>query len=300
MLVSEVLERTYNEWLFPSGINRPTYDKLSAGIDAVTLTIPLTGRVSNIPRDTVLEIGSEQILVDSVAGTVVTAKERGWLETGAATHSLGDIVFVDPKFTRKSLFNALVALIGELYPSGVYARKVDSTVTFSTSEPTKDLPAGGKKVLAISTRTSLNATQVRWNPLRPGIDYREMMEFDPPKYELRGGGVMGGAMQVVYKADFTLPTIETDDLSSLTNPVMASLQPHLPLGIAGYRLQGMEVPRVVIEEIRRRLAVEGSPQVSTAISIGQALLNTFFIRYVSAERERLKETDPAGIEFSRR
>lgn len=299
MLVSEIIERTYNEYLYPSGANRPSYDKLSGAIDASTLTIPFSGRVQQVPDDTVYEIDSELILGESfnVNTNVGTARERGWLQTGAATHATGATVWIDPTFPRKAIFDGLISIMGLLYPAGVYARKVDSSTAFSWSEPTKDLPTGGKKLISIDVKSV--GTVVRWNPLRPGIDYREMVQFSPPKYELYRGGAEGAVMQVVYKADFTVPTAESDNLSSLLNPVPDTLQPYLPMGIAGHLLQSQDIPKVQIEEIRRALASAGQ-QPAVATQLGQGMLNNFMGRYVAAERDRLKETDAMGLEFVRR
>src|SRR5438105_2917225 len=128
MLVSDVLDRTYDEYLYPAGIQRPAWDKLAApGIDANTLTIPLSGRVPNVPAGAILEIGSEAILADSVAGATVTAFERGWLETDNVAHATGAKVFVNPTYLRKTLFDGLNGLIGQFYPWGLYVRSTDST-----------------------------------------------------------------------------------------------------------------------------------------------------------------------------
>lgn len=299
MLVSEIIERTYNEFLYPGGASRPSYDKLTGAIDASTLTIPFSGRVQQVPDDTVYEIDAELILGETfnTSTNVGTARERGWLESGAATHALGATIWIDPTFPRKALFNSLVSIMGLLYPAGVYARKIDAASTFSYSQPTKDLPTGGKKLISIDVKSS--GTVIRWNPLRPGIDYREMTQFSPPKYELFRGGAEGAVMQVVYKADFTPPTAESDNLSSLLNPVPDTLQPYLPMAVAGHLLQSRDIPRVQIEDIRRALASAGL-QPGVAMNLGQGLMNTFMGRYVAAERDRLKETDAMGLEFVRR
>lgn len=299
MLVSEVVDRTFNMWLYPSGINRPARDRLTSSVDASTLTIPTAGLVANVPADTVIEIDSEQMLVASVSGSTITIENlgRGWLETTATTHAINSIVWIDPKFTRQSVFNGLLSILPTLFPMEVYARKFDTSLTWDSSVPTKSLPTGGKKLLSISALGGGSVT--RYNPLRPGIDYIEHQEFDPPKYELLYGGVTNKALQVVYAADFTLPTAETDNLSSLANPVSESLQPHLPMAIAGYLLQGREVPRVQIEDVRRMLASQGV-QVGAAMNVGQSILNQFYGRYVAAERDRLKKMDSQGLEFVRR
>jgi hypothetical protein len=300
MLVSEVIERTYNDWLYTGGVSRPSYDKLTADINASATSFSVTGRNGLvIPPDTILEIGSEQILVDTVSGLNVTVRERGFLETTAAAHTAAtENVYVDPVYKRKTLFDTLITIIGLLYPAQVYCRKIDATsLTFNWNQPVLDLPAGGKKLLSISVKST--GTQVLWNPLRPGIDYEELMDFDPPKVALKRGGAQGAVMNIVYQADFTEPTAESDELSGLTNPIPITLQRHLPLAIAGYALQGREPSRVQIEEIRRRLASEGITP-GTTLNIGKAMLDIFMGRYVAAERDRLKEKDSVGLTFVRR
>lgn len=271
MLASDVVDRVYAEWLYPAGIDRPLFDKLAGGgIDNDDLTITLSGRVANVPRDTLLEIESELILIDSVAGSVVTVLERGYLNTDPVGHAAGVKVLVDPKFTRKAVFGGLVSTVKTLYPKGVIDQKLDQTVTFST-QGLKQLPAGGRRIISILVDKGLAYTD--YGPkLRPGTDYRTFNEFDPPKYRLIRGGAEGRAMVVSYAADFESPPNEQIDLSSLGIP--DAIQEHMPLGVAGWILQGREIPRVVVEEVRRMLATQGV-QVGAALNVGQALLRQF-------------------------
>lgn len=294
MLVNDVVERAFNSWLYPGGIQRPAYDTLGAILDPTQLNITLSGRVTNVPRDSVIEIEYEQILVSAVTGAAVTAQERGFLETDPTQHAAGTVVHIDPTFSRKAVFDALVAVLKMLYPAGCYWRNEDTTTTFSLNSPLKQLPSGGRRLIAILAKRSGSILDYR--PLRAGIDYENRPEFTPPRYRLRRGGVEGGVMLVIYAKDFGTPTAPTDDLGTLGVP--ESLQPHLPMAVAGQLLQGRELPRIQIEEIRRFLAAQGI-QVGAALNIGQALLNTFMQRHVGGERERLSEQDPAGYEFVR-
>jgi hypothetical protein len=100
---------------------------------------------------------------------------------------------------------------------------------------------------------------------------------------------------VVYKKDFGRPTGEADDLTALG--ISETLQPYLPLAVAGYALQSKELPRVQIEEIRRMLATTGI-QVGQAMNIGEQMLNKFRQIYVGAERRRLREDDPTQLEWA--
>jgi hypothetical protein len=294
MLVSEVIDRTFSSWLYPGGIQRPAFDTLASTIDNSQLTLTLSGRVTNVPRDSVLEIDYEQMLVSSVVTTAVILQERGYLETDPVLHLSGAMVGIDPTYTRKAVFDALVAVLKMLYPAGCYWRAEDSATTFSFNSPLKALPTGGRRVVTILAKT--NSVIEDYRPLRAGIDYVNRPEFTPSRYRLRRGGFEGGAMLVIYAKDFGVPTAPTDDLDTLGVP--ASLQPHLPMGIAGQLLQGRELPRIQIEEIRRFMSSQGI-QVGAALNVGQALLNTFMQRHVGGERTRLDEKDPSSFEFVR-
>jgi hypothetical protein len=300
VLVSEVIERAYNEFLYPGDVNRPTYDKLATAMDGSVTSLTVTGRVQNIPRDTVLEIDSELMLVDTVTGNVVALHPtlgRGYLETAAVAHAQFAPVYIDPAYSRKVMLNALISVIGNVYAWGAYSRKTVSTLLFTT-DGTIDLPAGAKKALKILAALG-TSSPLRYNQLRRGIDYLEFEEFDPPKIQLLRGGTEGGFMQIVYKAEYTLPTVETDDLSALANPVPNTLQNYLPMAIAGYLLQGRDLSRVQIEEVRRALAAAGG-QPGASINLANQMLNVFYNRYVQPEADRLRERDFGGIEFVRR
>lgn len=303
MLVSEVIERTYSEFLYPSGVNRPTYDKLAAAINDTVTTFSVTGRVQNIPRDTVLEIDSELMLVDSVVGTTVNLHPtgglgRGYLQTAAASHAQFAPVYVDPTYPRKTIFDTIVTIIGTLYPQGVYARVVSAAIPFTTSDLI-DLPAGAKKALAVSTELDLGGGNIYANQLRKGLDWLEFMEYDPPKLQILRGGTEQGVMRIVYKSDFTEPTAESDQLDSLAAPIPARIQRYLPMAVAGYLLQGRDIGRIQTDVIVRQLATQGV-QVGSSINLGNQMLNIFYARYVAPEADRLREQDNQGIEFVRR
>jgi hypothetical protein len=294
MLVSEVIERAFNSWLYPGGIQRPAYDTLNTTIDNVQLDLVTNARLTNIPRDSVIQMGYEQMLVSSVATTAVTLQERGYLETEPTLHNAGEMIEIDPTFSRKAVFDALVAVLKMLYPAGCYWRNEDDTQTWSGQAPLKALPDGGRRVISVLAR--INSTIEDWRPLRAGIDYINRPEFTPARLRLLRGGYEGGALLIIYAKDFDVPTDPSDDLDTLGVP--SSLQPHLPMGIAGQLLQGRELPRIQVEEIRRFMASQGI-QVGAALNVGQALLNTFMGRHVGGERERLEEQDPSAFEFVR-
>lgn len=298
MLVSEVIDRTINEYLYPAGADRPSYDTLASGIDAATLTIPLSGRVDNVPEDTVLQIGSELVLTESVdAGTdTVTAKVRGYLETGAASHDSGDIVEIDPRYPRTQILNALKGVVGMLRPWGLPRIATDTSQTFTTREVV-DLPAGTRRVRRIDVRDP-GAYETYTTLKTQGQDWIWYGYQSPPKIHIRRHvGNDGAAMTIVYETDFTLPATEADDVTTDCG-VPDTLAPHLPMAVAGSVLAGKEVSRVHIEAIRRLLASQGAP-VGASMNLAQTLTGLFRSVYILAEMKRTDELEETGYEWIR-
>jgi hypothetical protein len=290
--VSEVIDTTYSSWLYPAGVNRPSFDVLAEEITDVQSVFSLEGRIT-VPKDSILEVGSELILTESVSGSEVTASERGYLGSTAATHLVNSRIYLDPMFSRFAVLKALRAIIGDLYPRGLYARVVDQNKTYTTSGVVA-APTGTKRILKISCR--LSSTYEEYRRLRPERDeYDILTEFDPPKLKFRRGGIEDAVLNIVIAKDFVLPTVETDDLED-DCLLPATLVNHLPQGVAGKILQARELPRVQIEQIKRLLASQGI-QVGAALNVGQALLQAFWGE-VALERARLEELDPAGFELT--
>jgi hypothetical protein len=295
MLVSEIIDRTYSEWLEPGGINRPAWDTVATiGVLVGTAegTFTVTGRQSAIPSDTLLEIDDELIATSGVAGTTVTTNGRGYRETGAVAHSAGAKVFIDPKFPRIVVFDALKNIMQRLYPHGLYQRVTNGAFNWDTRQ-VQALDSGALDVLSVIVRVPGSYEQYT-DPLMEGRDYRVLWEFTPPKLRMIQGGYGSGSQAVtcIIKKDFTQPSSTADDLDTLGVPT--SLQPSIPMAVAGWLLQGREIPRVQIENIQRQLASQGI-QVGSALNVGQALLNQFWNGPVADERRRQFERDPTKI-----
>jgi hypothetical protein len=295
VLVSEVIDRTYSEWLAPAGVDRPASDLLATDWTASTPgtgdTFSVEGRLNAIPPDSLLEIGRELVLTrDFSTNDTGIVQDRGYLDTDPDVHLAGSKVYVNPKYSRQALLHACASVIGELYSLGLYVKAIDETQVYNTRE-TRQLPPGGKAILSILVRTGGGLE--RYEVLdRKGRDWIEYHQFTPSRYYLMRGGTNGLPMVISYKKDFILPTAESDELTDLG--VMETLQPYLPLAMAGYVLQSKEIPRVQVEEIRRMLATTGI-QVGQVMNIGQQMLRTFQQQYVGAERRRLREEDPYRV-----
>jgi len=290
MLVSEIIDRTFHDWLYPAGINRPPFGLLEADIGAGDTSLAVSDRIT-VPQDSVLEIDDELILVQSSQSGTVTANERGYLGSTAAAHVTGDKVFLDPIFSRWMVFKILCDLVRDLPGQGVYARTVD-TSSLTWTRGVVALPAGAVRLLKLSVRRPLSYEDYR--RLRPEKgEYEPLYEFDPPKVRLIRGGYETAEMIVTYSKDFTVPTSVDDDITTDCD-VPASLASHFPVGIAGSILRSRELPRVLVEEVKRLLAAQGV-QIGAALNVGAALFH-MYEQYVDVEYRRLRMLDPVSFE----
>jgi hypothetical protein len=297
LLVAELIDNTLAEWLHPAGDEQAQFDNLVGAIDADVLALTLEGRAEFVPRDSQLQIGSEVILVKSSSGAALTLAERGFGGSVKVAHNNGDLVWVDPVFTRIEILHALRAIVGKLYPWGLYRRVVDSTLDFTTSG-TLTAPAGTKRIHSILVRSS--SAEELYVPLgMRGIDWVEYRQFDPIKFQIkRGVAAEGQDIHLVCIQDFVLPTDENQDLLANCG-IPETLQEDLPMAVAGQVLKGREVPRVTMDRIREALAAAGlNPGVT--LNIGQAMIREFKNEAVLAERNRQNDSDEPVFEWQRR
>jgi hypothetical protein len=293
VLASEVIDRTYREWLYPAGIEQPTFDVLSTAIDEdpTTLTLSLDGRVENVPNDSVIEIDSELMLNKETSGSSVTLLSRGYLDTDIVAHDEGSRVVIDPNFPRASVLKAVQSIVGQLYPWGLYATGLLTSNTFAHNEM-QELPEAAEDILRVFVRKTTDVED--WDELR---NWKLFPDWDPVRYKLFGGYGDGQALRITWIGDFTLPSAEDIDLDDCGVPT--TLQPNLPFGVAATLIQGLELTKLQVDEIRNLLASEGI-QAGATFNIGQTMLQSFKREYVMAERRRQSMKHPPEIKVVRR
>lgn len=279
MLVSEAVDRTLNNWLYPAGVDRPEYDLLSGSLTDSATSFSVTGRLGNdaIPDNTILEIGSELILVQSVATLAVTVNERGYLETTQAAHASGAKVWVDPDYPRRSIFNAIVSVIEDLAGLGLY--KISSDTFTLTQLALVATDAGTKDVISPMVYTLGTETY----ELHEGRDYDALRAYDPLRIRFTSG-LEGRTVTAMVKSEFAAPATEADDLTTVCG-VPSSLSRHIPMAAAAHLLMGHEPSRLQIETIRRQLGAESVP-VGSNVSVATALQRRWEEQVV---RERMKQ-----------
>lgn len=302
LLVGEVIEMARSQHLQPGGVNTEEAAFQSGALTNTATSLTLSEAIA-VPDGAVIEWDDatmEAALVRDRAAAVLTLAKRGYLDTDAAAHSDGTRVIVDPIYLKKTLYDALQAVIGSLRGFGLYAKATSTSLTYQTSSFIT-LPA-----TAIDTLNEMYVVNgSTYNVLTKGTNFRVLYHFSPIKVQFFSGGTVGAALTLPYKTDFILPdnatlgagqTVLDVDLDSCLIP--SSLQMHLPLAIAAHILSGRDIPQLDAEHIRRTAANQGVPP-GTRTSLGRTLWTQFVSGPVMAERHRLLESNPVAISYER-
>lgn len=298
---SDVVDLVYNMWLTPAGIYQPSYDILDVQLNAASLSMVTKQRINTVPTSSILEVEYELMFTEAVqkdtpsAGkTTITLNERGVYETDDVVHTAGKKVILNPDYPKQTVLNAVKWISMMLLGWGLYKRNVDTTYEWDPSN-FQALPADCLDVVALLVKNDVNNDM--WSRREKGRHYVVYPEFVPPKVWTRAGGAAGQQVQLVYYSDFDLSTFSKDtELDTVGIP--KELQPHLAMAAAGYVLQGKELPRVVVEEVRRLLSAAGAQvPVGSVLNVGQALMQSFRVDFLEAAKRKQRQLDNPRFEY---
>lgn len=300
MKLSEGVDRCLSTYLYPAGVNRPLFDTLATTITSSSTTLTTNGLATYVPQ-TLIEIDSEEILTkEAESSTTVDLLVRGYLETTAAAHTAGAIIWINPEYTRQSIRNALTTIIRSLYPKGLYRLVAESDITADTINAI-DLDALTLEVASVNAFDGL-----RWYELTPERDYQVITAFDPPKLQIFSAPLQGGTLRINYKTDFLTPqsiydadtaspptyaTVEDVDLTTDCG-VPYHLAEYIPMAAAGHLLIGKEF--VALAEDARQEFKTGDVPPGTKMSVGERLLREFD-RQVELAKRVQRERTPSRI-----
>lgn len=263
--------------------------------DTLLLNMPLSG----VSQGSYLTLDLEVLYVKSVDSTSQTVTiRRGMLGSTPAAHVANTLVYVNPLFTKWSIFRALNVEIVSLSAAdnGIFAVK-EFTLTTQPVQVTYDVPADNLDLRAL--------LEIRWDevsaerswprvPLRTVMMIRDLttdtgtsglsFRVDYPSF------IPGRRMVVRYAANFTtLSTSLTDDAAATTG--LGATMIDIPALGAAARLMGVrEAKRTFIERsVDSRRAAEvptGSSARSAAVLL--QLLNG----RIKSEADRLRQLYP--------
>lgn len=257
-------------------------------------TVVLSWDTAGFRDGVVFEIGSELFYISSAnTATKTMTVERGFLGTTKATHTLGDLVTLNPKFPRHTMLEELNADMDDLSSGGfgVYAVKT-LDVAYTGGLRQVDV-VGASNVINLleafyrySTSDFIPINTVEIVTDLPVADF-------PSTFGLRVHSAFNtGTIRVSYSTEFVHATAESSDLQTLCL-LPASCEDIIKMGIQIRMMAGREIKRNFTEaqpDTRRAEEVTpGSVRASTA-SLERGRNNR-----IRAEANRLSRRYPTTI-----
>lgn len=254
MLVADVIERVYRDYLTPPG-EQPTRFKVgTGGIDSSATTLPIDTALLSpeeqglIGPGAILEVAMEWMLVEAVSGDPPTSLtvRRGMYGTDAAGHSEGDLITLAPTYPRKSVFDAVGDAIEGLWPRLWH---IDTELIVTDTTPV-DLPEDCEEVLEVRAPDTLG----RWVSVE-GWEFVTNLPVSTTGKSIQFLASRNAMASVKYRAKATRPTDEDDDLTDLG--VEESWVKAICVAAVAHLASGMDLNKATVEFVTKALEMEG-------------------------------------------
>lgn len=254
MLVADVVERVYRDYLTPPGEQPTRFAVGSGGIDASATTLPVTTTLLSpeelglIGPGTILEVGLEWMMVESVTGDPPTALtvRRGMYGTTPTAHDSGDIITLAPNHPRRTVFDAVCDAVDGLWPR---LWRIGTTEIVTDTTPV-DLPSDCEEVLEVRVQDQLG----RWS-LTAGWELVTGLPVSATGKSIQFLANRGLLANVKYRAKPVRPTAESDDLADLgVDPAWVKA---VVVGAAAQVISNTDVSKSTVEFITKALEAEG-------------------------------------------
>lgn len=243
-----------------SGMVGGSYNRLTSPITDVTQTIAFEFELGGIVPGSVISIDYEDIFVLEASGSTVTKCVRGYRGSAAFTHNTGDLVGVDQRFSRFTIYKALLNEIASWGPR-LYTVE-GATISLATDTRGYQLSALGPNFLhvidaLVEPVTSYSTTSKSW----PSVAYRIGRQLDTADFT--GGNAIffddylyqgtGRRVRLIYAKKFDTELIYTGStVTGVVNPdtdvesamgMPASMLDIPPLGAAWRLMVSQEAKR---------------------------------------------------------
>jgi hypothetical protein len=281
MTIGGLIDRIFNEWLTRIG-DRPPQVELAADIGIGDSQVILTPDQLTYEEQALLisnaicEIGSELIRVtDFDPATNVALIKRNQLGSTAAVHVAGDLLFVEPEYTRHGVLQALGDEIVGLYPELWRMQTMPvSSAAFV------ELPLGAAGVISVVTSDGEDLGGV----FRRGFD-----RTDTGLAVLFDDWAWGRSAWLTYSSGFTRPTSEADTLESLG--LEDRWQRLLMISVLSVVLRGKEFDQASIEFLTEAIEAQAL-QLGSLTNVATALMR---LRAELVRKEHQALVDSTGI-----
>lgn len=268
-------------------------NKLASGIDSDDTVVTLNYPLGSLRDASIFEIDSEIFYTWSANSSNKTVEvDRAYGGTTAASHSVGSIITVNPRFPRSQVLLALNSELQDLSSpvNGLYQMK------------TVDLAYNGSdRMVNLTGVTSISEVyDVRYRYLNDDYPIVRDVRFlrDMPTTDFPSGfvlafdtGVRSGTIRVLYKAPFGSFANEAATTTSVG--IGAELEDLLVLGAQIRMMAGREIKRNFTEsQGDTRRADEVPPGATTNSMLG---LQRLRLQRIVAESARLARQYPTRI-----
>lgn len=219
-------------------------NKLATAVDADDTSFVLTYELGGLRAGTVFEIDSELCYIwEAVSGSKTLTVERGYAGTTAASHSIGAITTVNPRFPRQQMLEALNADIDDLSsPVNGLFRIIATDVEYNGSDRQVDLTGATSIIDLIDVRVRYKADDY---PFIRGV----RLQRNLPTSDFPSGFALvfdedcvAGDLRVRYKSPFVRASSTSSNIQTVCF-VPETMEDILEMGVIMRMMAGREIRR---------------------------------------------------------
>lgn len=284
--VGQVIDRVLRDWLHAPD-DQPTRFTLDGAIDADDTSLTYDDDLLTPEEEdllgpgTLIEVGTEQILIGSVNATtnVLSGLIRGVNGTTAAEHADNELATLAPAWARKTIYDAVGDAVEQLWPE-LYATTTSTALTLSDTQYT-EVPAAVMGALYLWARPTGGTEYDR-------IAVRLLENFPPSSTTKAIWPGFAGSGYLVYKAKPTRPASESDTMTSLG--VNDEWEQLVIVSAVAYLISGKDLSAATQEFLTDNLNAQGYP-VDSSRRIREGLLRYQSLLLDKAKRSLRHQTD---------
>lgn len=287
--VSDVIDRVFREWLYPVDDQPPRIVLDGAITDSATSLTYLDSYLLIeeeylISPGQLIEIDSELIMVGSVdpSTNTISGLRRGMMGTTAAAHADGAVGIMAPLYSRKAAFDAIRSTVSRLFPRLYKRTSYAVTATGSPEIPNEARIIEGFVYVDNSEICTISVQAVD----SPSATTGRVLVFAVENNK---------AGHLIYRAPFTLPTAETDDIE-VDLGLLPEYEDLLVYATVSSMVAGRDFDAISVENLHRQVNNELFP-IGSAVRLRREL-KLMYDELIEELKDNLLAQNGVPISFS--